>query len=1441
MASRAANAIKSGTVSSVMAVGNTLVNISPHLTGAIDIVMVRQPDGSLKSSPFYVRFGKYTGMRIPDRKVRIAVNDEAVELSMHLGRTGEAYFVMLDEPAEGGAEQDELLRGQMSPVSGCSSGDDLMAYEQPVGLPLHLSTHNISLASAEEGRAGAMRQHMEHTLSCPANLDKLGSVQEMPEQEGVESPVSQPAHMPPLLEAEPSPDAVPAVAWDFDAPKARSAPSSPRLMTTGLYPASPEVPSMAQMKLAVGMNHPPTAVSPGHSPLFGRVDGSDSAGSSPSAVSSLTASLAALAGIRTREDKAEQSRSDSPSLRGSSRAGLRRHSFESSVAARQTYAPSHVSPRPGKSSASGRRAGVDRLSETSQPHKAHGDLHAASSMFPDGVDRQQRSSRGHVLVSEEHCNKNQPSGKQHSTDAAQARQQPFDVDQLPLQDDPNEPETQRPEVSDAGRPVPTHPWSLANPRHLSTPLATQHPPAIITSKEAAAPVGDGMQSSAPRDTAIPASADQMSPAAPSESSAANNKEALESLQDDSVLQDDAAQFAIHRHQIDMQRREEEPHEARTSSQALDHHPQQRDASTTSATQSRDPHSPHHKQHAIAGSEQDPQPSTSESPASPFESVSADDCPASPQPNAAAQALRTAKAQAAPEGTSNLHSPMSSREGLANGGLKPHSNHKDEKSAIKTATQPSAGFNEVDQQQNSFQYHPHTNNPGPTDSSKNLQQLGSSDRNSSAGEHNLNQSTLSASSSSSPKPPTASPSSANLPTTSGTSTISLPTAALCHSPPPSNASSRAFPPAQLSLPAKSAIIPIRTAVTPAYSEPLPNDLQQASQPTAVRQPLLGSSPEPTAGGWGAAGAGDHLSIADARHSQVSQSLPIMGRSPSDLLGMSPNPSIQLGKAPTLDQGAATSAVGPAAPTPALQDEPTFELSLCAGHIRPGMSPEEAWGAFAAGRVPMERFQSSPQDVMGSQDLMVRVGMQLVSLQDAAPMLVGRLVYQLPDAELEKLMPAAAKPVQLQRPKSLLPGAEPKARQQSKAPTKRNSWRLWFNAWRATSPPVRPQSTSGPALKPADKASSEPLAITPRAPGSAGLGVSQPIDLAAEEAQEVVQLAKVGRKRAFVPTPAQLSQLPLQQGQNTIEFTFAGQRLRAFVYMLAWNARLVISDVDGTITRSDLLGHMLPRIGWDWSHLGIANLFSNISDNGYDMLFLSSRAIAQASATRDYLHTLKQDGSLLPQGPVIISPDGLFPSLYRELVLRRPHEFKIRALEDIRALFPEDWNPFFAGFGNRDTDEISYLTVGVPPSKIFIINPRGELRKASSTVTTSTWGTLIGVNGLVHEMFPPLQPVEQAQSVTQREEYNDFTFWHVQPPIIIDSDEDLDPAAQPSVDAVQNGDLSVVAGDLVEAGSSGAAGGLEESEQLDGYDSTDESGGDTPVKNDLMMTLGSPFPL
>ena len=54
---------------------------------------------------------------------------------------------------------------------------------------------------------------------------------------------------------------------------------------------------------------------------------------------------------------------------------------------------------------------------------------------------------------------------------------------------------------------------------------------------------------------------------------------------------------------------------------------------------------------------------------------------------------------------------------------------------------------------------------------------------------------------------------------------------------------------------------------------------------------------------------------------------------------------------------------------------------------------------------------------------------------------------------------------------------------------------------------------------------------------------------------------------------------------------------------------MSDLDGTVTRSDVLGHMLPRVGLDWSHGGIAKLYANVERQGYKLIYLSSRSIAQ----------------------------------------------------------------------------------------------------------------------------------------------------------------------------------------------------------------------------------------
>ena len=95
------------------------------LSGAIDIVVVRQPDGSFKSSPFHVRFGKLHVLKPKEKLVRISVNGEEVDLWMKLGYSGEAFFVEegMVEPLTTSPPSDELLHrgGSDGQVFGTSS------------------------------------------------------------------------------------------------------------------------------------------------------------------------------------------------------------------------------------------------------------------------------------------------------------------------------------------------------------------------------------------------------------------------------------------------------------------------------------------------------------------------------------------------------------------------------------------------------------------------------------------------------------------------------------------------------------------------------------------------------------------------------------------------------------------------------------------------------------------------------------------------------------------------------------------------------------------------------------------------------------------------------------------------------------------------------------------------------------------------------------------------------------------------------------------------------------------------------------------------------------------------------------------------------------------------------------------------------------------------
>ncbi|GFF41806.1 nuclear elongation and deformation protein 1 [Aspergillus udagawae] len=253
-----------------------------------------------------------------------------------------------------------------------------------------------------------------------------------------------------------------------------------------------------------------------------------------------------------------------------------------------------------------------------------------------------------------------------------------------------------------------------------------------------------------------------------------------------------------------------------------------------------------------------------------------------------------------------------------------------------------------------------------------------------------------------------------------------------------------------------------------------------------------------------------------------------------------------------------------------------------------------------------------------------------------------------------------------------------------------------------------------------------------------------------------------------TSDQLKALNLKPGANPMSFSVNRATCTATMYL--WNSTtpIVISDIDGTITKSDALGHVLNMIGRDWTHAGVAKLYTDIVNNGYNIMYLTSRSVGQADTTRTYIYGVRQDGYRLPKGPVIMSPDRTIAALRREIYLRKPEVFKMACLRDILGLFNGKENPFYAGFGNRLTDALSYRSVNIPSTRIFTINSNAEvsLDLLSLNKYKSSYVTM---QELLDHFFPPVSLLVQPGG----ENCTDFTYWREAPQDVeIFSDTDSD---------------------------------------------------------------------
>ncbi|KAF9198630.1 hypothetical protein BGZ49_000478 [Haplosporangium sp. Z 27] len=388
-----------------------------------------------------------------------------------------------------------------------------------------------------------------------------------------------------------------------------------------------------------------------------------------------------------------------------------------------------------------------------------------------------------------------------------------------------------------------------------------------------------------------------------------------------------------------------------------------------------------------------------------------------------------------------------------------------------------------------------------------------------------------------------------------------------------------------------------------------------------------------------------------------------------------------------------------------------ISLCPGDDF-GKDLEASEAIFATNQISFDEFAKDPLKILNNKSLVCLINDRYFTWLVAGPYLASLILFKKPlsDETLEELSIKDARHLS-----GRLPIQE--------APTRFGVISRWFRGSQSTIQAdtlVQEQSPSSPIpdgpLREYERTNdgidrhSDKELITRR--------TSLPVDT--EKPDPTVEERNNKRyAKTLRLTSEQLRSLNLKKGANTLTFSvtssYQGMAVcSAKLFLWDHDVQVVISDIDGTITKSDALGHIFTMAGKDWTHAGVAKLYTDIVNNGYHILYLTSRAIGQADYTR------------------------------KEVILRKPEEFKMACLRDIKRLFG-DRNPFYAGFGNRITDALSYRSVGVASSHIFSIDPRGEVKLELLSTFKSSY---LALNDLVHEIFPGKR---------QAPEFNDWNYW------------------------------------------------------------------------------------
>ncbi|XP_010916631.1 phosphatidate phosphatase PAH2 isoform X2 [Elaeis guineensis] len=249
-------------------------------------------------------------------------------------------------------------------------------------------------------------------------------------------------------------------------------------------------------------------------------------------------------------------------------------------------------------------------------------------------------------------------------------------------------------------------------------------------------------------------------------------------------------------------------------------------------------------------------------------------------------------------------------------------------------------------------------------------------------------------------------------------------------------------------------------------------------------------------------------------------------------------------------------------------PVVELSLCKHLLFEGMGADAACQVFNSEKVNLEKFCALGPSLVKNDKLVIKIGNHYYPWDAAAPIILGMVSFgQEQIFKTQGMIPVDRdeKNIKGDNSRAIVPTGV--------------SWRLWpFNFKRSRTISTIHVAREGFNETDRDSASEKTESLTAE--------------------NDMLKARSTKKKvRSLTPTSEQLSSLNLKEGRNVITFSFSTamlgqQQVDASIYLWKWNTRIVISDVDGTITKSDVLGQFMPLVGVDWSQTGVAHLFSAI---------------------------------------------------------------------------------------------------------------------------------------------------------------------------------------------------------------------------------------------------------